>query len=84
MEFTPEMINKLNIVEKNLLMELYNKCQVNRFEERVHTPSTRKEWTIPGPAVSNRKVLLNPLATAGITTTVGYSMGAPTSSAGHA
>jgi hypothetical protein len=77
------MINKLNIVEKNLLMELYNKCQVNRFEERVHVPSSRKEWVIPGPAVSNRKVSLNPLATAGIVTKAGYSTGAPTSLAGH-
>jgi hypothetical protein len=84
MEFTSEMINKLNIVEKNLLIELYNKCQVSRVEDRIHVPSTQKEWTIPGPAASNLKVLLNPLATAGIITKVGYSTGVPTSSVGHA
>ena len=82
MEFTPEMINKLNIVEKNILIELYNKSKENRFEDHISVPA-RKEWTIPGPGLNNPKVSLNPLVTAGIVTKAGYSTVALTSLVGR-
>ena len=83
MEFTPEMITKLNITEKNLLLKLYNKCQETTLEERINA-SKRVEWTSPGPAATiSPKVLINPLVMAGKGVKVGHSMVGQASWVGH-
>lgn len=85
MEFTPEMIMKLNIAEKNLLAELYRKCLGTTMEERVQEHNRNQwKWTTPGPALSNPKVLLNPLAKAGIIKEEGHSTVGLTSLEGRA
>lgn len=85
MEFTPEMIMKLNIAEKNLLHKLYQKCLGTTMEERVQEHNRNQwKWTSPGPALNNPKVLLNPLAKAGIIKEEEHSTAGLTSSEGHA
>jgi len=68
MEFTSEMIMKLNIAEKNLLNELYRKCLGTTMEERVQEQKRNEwKWTTPGPAaIKHPRVVLNPLPMAEI------------------